>query len=167
MVRLEFKTFIIKLCAFYERKKPDDGTMDLWFDSVAMINQAELQQLFNQITQNCETFPRNITATMRALHNDSISELRNPETVTYKPCSDCNGDGHLFLEKHNPRSDSYLRYVFRCDKCKQSSNPYPWGNKWVLLNRGYKEIQDTVGTEKISNIKELREFLDGLYDLPF
>lgn len=162
MVATEFGILISKLVSFYERKKPNDSTMDLWFDAISGIPSAEITDIFERIVKDNEAFPRNLTAAMWSVHYELRAAAGIATAVkVYKHCDYCK-DGLLFLEKEHPSGGFYMRYVFRCDQCKQRKEAYPWGNIMILLNQGYREYPVLIpGTEKISNMYELREFLSG------
>ncbi len=163
MIRTEFTMLLTKLCTFYERKMPITGTVDLWFDAVKDIKESEIDYIFTRVTKENDSFPRNIAGLMWALHYEHVESTRDSTDAThYKHCPDCNGEGLLFLQKPFKNAGDY-RYVFRCDQCKQSKvQAYPWGNKWILLKKGYEEIPDRIGRVQIRNQRELKKAVDEI-----
>jgi hypothetical protein len=166
MVSYEFNGLVGKLCAFYERKKPNDTTMDLWFDVVEKIPSNELEAIFDRIIKDHDTFPKNLTGAMWANHYELAAQNRlSTIEKVYDPCPECN-QGLLHLQKKND-AGIYSRYVFRCDTCKQRKENYPWGNKIILRRSGFEEIPIAEGAEQITNWAQLQNFIDNFANLPF
>jgi len=153
----EFESFLVNLTAFFERKHPTDKIIDLWFDMVHDIPVDELLQIYNKITKENESFPRNLTAVMWALHYDIIAGDPIREKV-YKNCPECS-DGLMHLRKMDGDGLYMQPYVFRCATCRQRAEAFPWGNRAALIREGYESPPIMEGTENIKNIKELRKFI--------
>lgn len=160
-----FNHFVKKLALFYERKAPQDGTMDLWFDVVEKIPSSELEAIFERIVKDNDSFPRNLTGAMWAIHYEILGQDRISTAKTYQPCPECN-EGLLFLQKKN-NAGIYTRFVFRCDTCKQRKENYPWGNKIILRREGYEDIPIAEGAETINSWEDLDNFINGFANLPF
>lgn len=147
MVRAEFDRFLGVMGAFYERKvRPTEHTTDLWYDKVKKIPGDALAWIENRIQAECESWPRNITATMWAMFHqwlDANPERRAPERQM--PCAECGGEGELFVRKRND-AGVHIRYVFRCGACNQSrlSQEVPGARIRVLQAQGY-ELRDKRG----------------------
>lgn len=160
MLNSEFIDFVSKICRFYERKMPNPGTLELWFDVIHGINSNELAFILDRIVKDNESYPRNITALMWALHYEKKGGGGDVERK-YIACDYCDGEGLLLLRKEVKKDGTYMGFVFRCAHCKQS--PYtacPWGNKYVLINKGYEEYPLYPGTENIANPRELQQFIN-------
>ena len=128
MVAPEFSMLVGRLAAFYERKKPNDSTMDLWFDVIGKIPSDEINDIYERIIKEHDSFPKNLTGAMWANHY----ELRAARGIVesekaYRECDYCN-HGLIFVQKKHESGDYYIREVFRCAKCRQRSESYPWGN---------------------------------------
>ena len=54
---------------YFERKRPNDNTMDLWFDEVRNIPDEPLEWIKGKIFKENDNKPSNLPATMWALYN--------------------------------------------------------------------------------------------------
>lgn len=119
MVQFQFVKFVQDLFDYYERKRPNDNTMDLWFDEVKNIPDECLPWIQSKIFKENDTKPSNLPATMWALYNAWLQA--NPHKRAYTAeveCPDCEG-GWLVLQK---RLESYrvpISFSAPCSRCKQ------------------------------------------------
>ncbi len=165
----EFSIFLKELCTYYERKVvPTVHATSIWYKRVKFMDSKALETVKFKIFENSEGFPKNIPNVMWEYYREWKGSLAQETVKEYKPCSSCNGEGEIFLQKQHPSGQHYTNYVFRCDQCKQCKSSYPWGNKLFLINRdGYREHQIAIGAEKITGPKELRAFINSFGELPF
>ncbi|KKW11471.1 MAG: hypothetical protein UY48_C0018G0005 [Candidatus Gottesmanbacteria bacterium GW2011_GWB1_49_7] len=137
MVLLEFKLFVEKLTTFYERKPPSNRTMDLWFEAIKAIPHQRLDVIYQRITKDLDTWPKNLTGQMWTISGDTSNQSHETH---YKDCAAGCDEGLLFMEREEKPGCGCYRYVFRCDQCKQRMEKYPWGNIDVLIKKGYRSI---------------------------
>src|SRR3990170_4706864 len=114
----ELRSFLDSLTGFFEKKHPSDKTVELWFDTANGIPSAEIRQIYQRITRECESWPRNLPATMWAIHYDIIANLHTAEK-TYKYCDAGCNEGLFHMRKKNELGFYGQHCVFRCDTCKQ------------------------------------------------
>jgi hypothetical protein len=143
VVRAEFDNFLGSIGAFYERKvRPTERTVDIWYGKIKKIPSEAVPWIERRIQDECEGWPRNITATMWAYFHawlDSHPEKRELEKKY--PCSECQGEGLLFGNKKSG-SGIRFRYVFRCAVCGQSPLlSLPKINKSAMLGQGFEVLE--------------------------
>ena len=119
MVQFQFVSFVQDLFDYYERKRPNDNTMDLWFDEVKNIPDECLPWIKQKIFKENENKPSNLPATMWALYNAWLQA--NPDKRAYreeKDCPDCEG-GWLVLQKKIDGYKQPISHSAACGRCKQ------------------------------------------------
>ncbi|HLA29285.1 MAG TPA: hypothetical protein VJZ49_15470 [Syntrophales bacterium] len=155
----ELRSFLDSLTGFFEKKHPSDKTVELWFDTANGIPSAEIRQIYQRITRECESWPRNLPATMWAIHYDIIANLHTAEK-TYKYCDAGCNEGLFHMRKKNELGFYGQHCVFRCDTCKQrTEGGFPWGNKHMLIRQGHESLPIMEGAENIKSIRELKAFI--------
>lgn len=126
MVREDFSRIISKLCDYYERKEPKNAAMEIWYSRCKAIPGEPLGYITQKITDNNETFPKNLPAAMWGAFTEWLQA--NPDKHAHKVfthCPDCE-EGLIFTAKHNEKFNAKYKYVFSCGKCGQSSiRQYP------------------------------------------
>jgi len=159
MVQARFLDFVTDVFDYFERKRPNDNTMDLWFDEVRNIPDEALEWIKSRIFKENDNKPSNLPATMWALYNAWLQANPHKRAFTEeKDCPDCEG-GWLVLQK---RIDGYKQPISHsapCGRCKQIPNAYyltleeaerkgykrtdlrasPWDGKSV------KQVADAIG----------------------
>jgi hypothetical protein len=120
VVRHEFDAIIGNLGAFYERKvRPIPMTLDMWFEKVKKIPSEAVTPIQQRIMDECEGWPKNITAMMWALYHQWLSA--HPEKRAHREavdCPDCEG-GWLALQKNVDGYRQKISHSAACGRCKQ------------------------------------------------
>jgi ribosomal protein S27AE len=141
MLLFDFSNIINELCDYYERREPKEGTKELWFQRVKSIPLEALPWIVKKITQENETFPKNLPGVIAALFF-SWREA-HPEKFTTRrevDCPDCD-DGTIRAWKIGANGKTYS-YLFRCGRCKQSNvQGWPAMTRFALLEAGYEPEQ--------------------------
>ena len=124
MVQFQFVKFVQDLFDYYERKRPNDNTMDLWFDEVKNIPEECLPWIQSKIFKENETKPSNLPATMWALYNAWLQANPHKRAFTEeKNCPDCEG-GWLVLHRFVDMYGREVSHSAACGRCKQIPNAY-------------------------------------------
>jgi len=134
-----FDDILKQLCNYYERKVfPLNSAHDLWFKKTENIPDEAAFYIRDRIYEELESFPKNLPKIMWAFYHEWIEA--HPEKrakLNYFNCPDCN-EGLIFCRKKNS-DDKYIRYVFKCSRCKQDHTPgYPMDSKKGLIEKGYE-----------------------------
>lgn len=141
MVREDFDELISSVGAFYERKvQPTPKTFDIWFAKVQKIPREALKWIEKKIQDECEMWPRNITATIWAFYHqwlDAYPEKRAHKN--YFNCPDCH-EGLIYATKE--KNGVKYRYIFRCSKCQQDKT-----SAWPIMGR--LELMQDYEVEKV------------------
>lgn len=119
MTPIQFRAFVFDLSDYYERKRPQDSTLDLWFDEVRNIPDEPLEWIKTKIFKENDSKPSNIPATMWALYNAWLAA--HPEKRARRDnvdCPDCEG-GWLVLQKWVEGYRQPISHSAPCGRCKQ------------------------------------------------
>ena len=119
MVQMRFIEFVTDIFDYFERKRPNDNTMDLWFDEVRNIPDECLEWVKGKIFKENDNKPSNLPATMWALYNAWLQA--NPDKRAHREavnCPDCEG-GWLVLQKRLPMYAIPISHSAPCGRCKQ------------------------------------------------
>lgn len=119
MTLLEFQEFVRNICAYYERRIPNDHTLDLWYDRVRNIPYESVEWIKGRIFEQ-DTFPKNYPVAIWQLYQawlEAHPEKRAPDRTQYS-CPDCES-GWLVLEKQLPQYSIPISYSAPCARCKQ------------------------------------------------
>ena len=119
MVQVRFLDFVTDVFDYFERKRPNDNTMDLWFDEVRNIPDEALEWIKSRIFKENDNKPSNLPATMWALYNAWLQA--NPDKRAHREsvnCPDCEG-GWLVLHKRLPMYAIPITHSAPCGRCKQ------------------------------------------------
>lgn len=119
MVQSGFVSYVTDIFAYYQREKPKDRTMDLWFDEVRNIPDEALDWISSRIFKESERLPSNLPATTWALYNAWLQA--NPHKRAFaqeRDCPDCEG-GWLVLQKRLPMYAIPISHSAPCGRCKQ------------------------------------------------
>lgn len=119
MTQMHFREFVYDLSDYYERKRPQDSTLDLWFDEVRNIPDEPLEWIKGKIFKENDTKPTNLPAIMWALYNAWLQA--NPHKRAFaqeRDCPDCEG-GWLVLQKRLPMYAIPISHSAPCGRCKQ------------------------------------------------
>lgn len=119
MVQVRFLDFVTDVFDYFERKRPNDNTMDLWFDEVRNIPDEALEWIKSRIFKENDNKPSNLPATMWALYNAWLQA--NPDKRAHREsvnCPDCEG-GWLVLQKRLPMYAIPITHSAPCGRCKQ------------------------------------------------
>ncbi len=119
MVQARFVEFVTDVFAYYQREKPKDRTMDLWFDEVRNIPDECLEWVTGKIFKESERLPSNLPATAWALYNAWLTA--HPEKRAFREeaqCPECEG-GWLALQKRLPMYAIPISHSAPCGRCKQ------------------------------------------------
>lgn len=151
MVQSGFVSYVTDIFAYYQREKPKDRTMDLWFDEVRNIPDEALDWISSRIFKESERLPSNLPATTWALYNAWLQANPNKRAFAQeRDCPDCEG-GWLVLQKRLPMYAIPISHSAPCGRCKQipaaqymtlfqarekgyerlNLNPDPWDGKNV------------------------------------
>lgn len=123
MVQMRFIEFVTDVFDYFERKKPNDNTMDLWFDEVRNIPDECLEWVKSKIFKENDNKPSNLPATMWALYNAWLQA--HPEKRARKEsvdCPDCES-GWLILEKDQDPYRTPISATAPCGRCRQLRMP--------------------------------------------
>ncbi|GEM_PF-3481189 len=161
MVQMRFIEFVTDIFDYFERKKPNDNTMDLWFDEVRNIPDECLEWIKSKIFKENDNKPSNIPATMWALYNAWLQA--HPEKRAHREsvnCPDCEG-GWLVLQKivenkfGKPMYEHAIpTFTAPCGKCRQ----LPMRNFVTLfqaLEQGYQRVNLSSHTAARRPLKEM------------
>ena len=119
MTQINFRNFVFGVSDYYERKRPQDSTMDLWFDEVRNIPDEPLEWITGKIFKENDTKPTNLPATMWALYNAWLQANPNKRAFAQeRDCPDCEG-GWLVLQKRLPMYAIPISHSAPCGRCKQ------------------------------------------------
>lgn len=158
MVRTDFEAIIGNLGAFYERKvRPTPMTLDMWFEKVKKIPSEAVNPIQQKIMDECDGWPKNITATMWALYHSWLAA--HPEKRAFKEavnCPDCEG-GWLALQKKVDGYRQPISHSAPCGKCRQ----IPAAKYMTLFQareQGYERIELTKWPE--TGLRDIKELAD-------
>lgn len=162
MVRTDLEALLGNLGAFYERKaKPGDMTFNLWFEKVKNIPSDAIPWIQNRIMDECDMWPRNITATVWAMYHAWLRA--HPEKRAYREsvdCPDCEG-GWLILQKvvenkfGKPMYEHGIpTFTAPCGKCRQLPMRN-YVNLYQALERGYERVNLASHTAARRTVKEM------------
>jgi|DEB3_MinimDraft_2_1074329.scaffolds.fasta_scaffold36897_1 hypothetical protein len=119
MVQSKFVEFVTDVFDYFERKRPNDNTMDLWFDEVRNIPDEPLEWIKGKIFKENDNKPSNLPATMWALYNAWLQANPHKRAFTEeKDCPDCEG-GWLVLQKQIAGYRSPISHSAPCGRCRQ------------------------------------------------
>lgn len=119
MNQIKFRQFVFSISDYYERKKPTDDTLDLWFNEVHAIPDEPLEWMKVKIFKENETKPSNIPGTMWALYNAWLQANPHKKAFTEeKNCPDCES-GWLALQKQVDGYKQPISFSAACGNCKQ------------------------------------------------
>lgn len=139
MVQSKFVEFVTDVFDYFERKRPNDNTMDLWFDEVRNIPDEPLEWIKGKIFKENDNKPSNLPATMWALYNAWLQANPHKRAFTEeKDCPDCEG-GWLVLQKRVNGYKQPISHSAPCGRCKQ----LPAAQYMTLfdaLNAGYERM---------------------------
>lgn len=140
MTIIEFKEFLRDIGIYYERKAPNDGTTESWFERVKNIPGESVGWITDKIYDSFEAYPKNIPNTMWAFYREWMTA--NPHKVVsnhYFQCPACDGEGLITISKKVNGYD--YDYVARCSRCKQSDiNGIPYMSREDAEKGGYSII---------------------------
>jgi len=141
MTIIEFKEFLKDIGIYYERKAPNDGTIEAWFERVKKIPSEPIGWITDKIFEANETYPKNIPNTMWAFYREWVQS--NPNKIAHKnyfKCPDCDGEGIINMSK---TVNNYpYKYVARCERCKQSDlGGIDYISKIMAERHGYAVIE--------------------------
>jgi hypothetical protein len=123
MVQSKFVEFVTDVFDYFERKRPNDNTMDLWFDEVRNIPDEPLEWIKGKIFKENDNKPSNLPATMWALYNAWLQANPHKRAFTEeKDCPDCEG-GWLVLEKDQDPYRTPISATAPCGRCRQLRMP--------------------------------------------
>jgi len=119
MVQVRFLDFVTDVFDYFERKRPNDNTMDLWFDEVRNIPDEALEWIKSRIFKENDNKPSNLPATMWALYNAWLQANPHKRAFTEeKDCPDCEG-GWLVLQKTIAGYNQPISHSVPCGRCRQ------------------------------------------------
>lgn len=124
MTQIQFRSFVFDVADYYERKRPQDSTLDLWFDEVRNIPEECLEWVKVKIFKENDNKPSNLPGTMWALYNAWLQANPHKRAFTEeKDCPDCEG-GWLVLHKWLDQYGRNIEHSAACGRCKQIPNAY-------------------------------------------
>jgi len=143
MIESEFKVFIKGICNYFERKRPQDDTLELWFDCVKWIKSDSLDFIQKKIQNNNDTFPKNLpNAIISAYHVFMDSRLNAEEDQVYVECPHCL-EGFIYTTKKAWGMNYH--FTFRCGVCRQRNEKgLPIKTPWEIEQAGYDIIDGGV-----------------------
>ncbi len=146
----KFSNGVKDLCEFYERKsEPKISTLELWHAKVSHIPDEAMPWIVRRITEEYESFPRNLPMAMRSATDEWFTA--HPEKAAherYFDCPDCN-HGLIYVERRNVKP--VYSYVFRCERCRQNRViEYPMALLSSLLSAGFTIPKHIADAERIS-----------------
>jgi hypothetical protein len=156
MVRLndnEFRDFVVRLCAIFERKTPSDSVMDIWFSDLQDIPGNLLQDIYNRFKRE-EYWPRNFPEKVKAIYR-----ILKPQDTWEQPsgCAECD-HGLLHVNKGG------VSNVYRCQSCQTDTRAgIPMARRHDLLSQGYS-LSWTHGTAR--QIKSMPHYTTGKDYMP-
>jgi len=146
MVQARFVEFVTDVFAYYQREKPKDRTMDLWFDEVRNIPDECLEWVLSKVFKESDRLPSNLPATMWALYNAWLQA--HPEKRAHRDiidCPDCEG-GWLVLQKivenkfGKPMYEHAIpTFTAPCGRCKQVPSKH-YATLSEALAEGYERV---------------------------
>ncbi len=157
MVQAAFVSFVTDIFAYYQRERPKDNTMDLWFDEVRRIPDESLDWISSKIFKESERLPTNLPAMTWALYNAWLAA--HPEKRAFKEavnCPDCEG-GWLALQKKVDGYRQPISHSAPCGKCRQ----IPAAKYMTLFQareQGYERIELTKWPE--TGPRDIKELAD-------
>jgi len=123
MTPIELHEFTKTACSYYERKMPNDMTLDLWQQRVGNIPSEPLAWIQTRIFEQFEAFPKNLPSVIWELYNAWLDA--NPEKRAHKEsvdCPDCES-GWLILEKDQDPYRTPISATAPCGRCRQLRMP--------------------------------------------
>lgn len=140
MVRTELEAIVGNLGAFYERKAaPSEMTLVLWLQKVKNIPSEAIPWIQSKIMDECESWPKNITAIMWAMYHAWLAA--HPEKrahLDHVDCPDCEG-GWLAIRKRVEPYRQPISHSAPCGRCKQiPASQYM--TMFQALESGYERI---------------------------
>lgn len=134
----EFDKAVRKLCTYYERKAPDQKTIELWFSRVSQYPDECLPWMVKTICEKSDRFPTNPPNMIRLLWQDWLRD--HPEKVErYNSSAGCSdpwckkGEIHALLNV----SGRISVYAFVCGTCRGSRMAWPVASSIQLEEAGY------------------------------
>jgi hypothetical protein len=155
---IEFQGSVKKICSYYERKIPNDNTLDLWFEKTKNIPLDSVSWIERKIFEENESYPKNLPSIMWALYSAWLAA--HPEKRAFKnavSCPDCE-EGWLVLEKQENYKQP-TSYSAACGRCKQVSAGY-YMTLEKALKAGYK--RKDLKTYPGSVNKDLKSLIDRI-----
>jgi len=134
MVQVRFLDFVTDVFDYFERKRPNDNTMDLWFDEVRNIPDEALEWIKSRIFKENDNKPSNLPATMWALYNAWLQA--NPDKRAHREsvdCPDCEG-GWLCLTRPVRGYKVPPTFSAPCGRCRQVR-----AGKYMTLSEAFAE----------------------------
>jgi len=155
MVQARFLDFVTDVFDYFERKRPNDNTMDLWFDEVRNIPDEALEWIKSRIFKENDNKPSNLPATMWALYNAWLQA--NPDKRAHREsvdCPDCEG-GWLCLTRPVRGYKVPPTFSAPCGRCRQV-RAAQYMTLAEALRQGYSRVNlHAVTTVRSRNIGEL------------
>jgi hypothetical protein len=159
MNQIQFRQFVFDLSDYYERKRPQDSTLDLWFNEVHAIPEEPLEWMKVKIFKENDSKPSNIPATMWALYNAWLQA--NPHKRSFREevnCPDCES-GWLALEKEVDGYRQKISHSAACGKCKQIPSAH-----YMTLQEAISEDYNRkdLKTYPVNSDRNLKTLLDKI-----
>jgi len=145
MQKERFKATIAKISMYFDRKYPSSESVDLWFDKTRNIPDEALEHVYDHITGQFDSPPRNMGNAFRdAWENYKNSNPHKIVAVSEK-CPECKSGGLLWARKKTELG-YVAEFVFRCAFCNNWRNHYANGTEVPAVSRlrleqtGFKNI---------------------------
>ena len=136
---MRFIEFVTDIFDYFERKRPNDNTMDLWFDEVRNIPDECLEWVKGKIFKENDNKPSNLPATMWALYNAWLQA--HPEKRAHRDhvdCPDCEG-GWLAIRTRVEPYRQPICHSSPCGRCMQIPDTQ-YMTLFQAMENGYERI---------------------------
>lgn len=143
----EFKSALNDIFNHFQAKKPDNATLNIWFEQVEKLPAGEPLSFIGDRIRDLDSLPKNIPKAFKAGWNEWLNANQNriaKQRLDAKTkCGHCGGSGLI----HFSGDDHGIKYqhVCRCQQCRnwedQVSGDLPAYTKEHLQQRGYQVIE--------------------------
>lgn len=116
----EFETLIGRLTLYYNKSWPEEKQLKIWHEKCQSVPQMASDGVFNWITDNYESMPRNIGIAIRVAFDQWKSSNPNKVYRDYAPCQVCQNTGLLYSKKYDEECGYTVEFVSRCAMCNNS-----------------------------------------------
>ncbi|WP_421902248.1 hypothetical protein [Maridesulfovibrio sp.] len=153
MLKAEFYLVINELYDFFQASKPDDSTLDRYYNKLKDCSLAGIKYAADKIIDEQTRLNRGTNVYKLFRQAYSSWTTKNPREATKNGCTHCDYPGFLVYWTQNIESGLWEMQCCPCAHC----HPHETGamNRYALEQRGYEHSNGSDWTMKNLEMKQL------------